>query len=1207
MKQIYLWLTFLCFSLVSYGQNVGIGTDTPNAKLDITGTTEGILIPRLELTATNNASPLVSPTISELIYNTATTGDVTPGYYYWGGSAWVRLLTTNADGPCIIDADNDTKVCVEESPDEDIIRFDMGGTQYFRMLGGRLETTNTGYSVFIGQNSGFSDDFSNNGNVGIGYYAINQNTTGPGNTAIGFNALRNNTTSGHNTAVGYNSMNVNTGANNASLGSQALQNNTTASNVVGIGRQALFFNTTGGYNNALGRQALYYNLTGVGNNAVGYRAMYNNNTGSNNVAFGHFALDNNISGSLNTAIGYLADVSAGNLTNATAIGANTVVSQSNSVILGNNADVGVGTNTPDAKLDIVSTDDGLLIPRIALSSTSTQTISTATESEMVYNTATAGDVTPGYYYWGGSAWIRLLTTNEDGPCIIDADNDTKVCVEESPDEDIIRFDMAGIEHFTMDAGRLGVLNSGNSVFIGEGAGAADDLSNNRSTFIGYQSGQNTVGSIGSVSDNTAIGYRSLQSNTNGFGNTAIGVEALQVNDGGHYNTATGYRALQDNTTGQNNVGSGPYALTNNTTGGNNTAIGWNALLTNTTGSENTAIGYNATVSSNNLTNATAIGASASVGQSNALILGEDADVGIGTSLPDEKLHVNEGNFLVEGTFGSTIALTANGAGTRMLFYPRKAAFRAGRVYGTQWDDANIGNYSTAMGENCTASGDYSMAFGSGNTASNTNATAFGGGTTASGNGSVSMGSSTEASGANSFAQGTNSVATGQNSVAMGANTESTGTSSTAIGFRTKASGEGAFAFGRAGEGTSLGASGDYSVAGGGVLTKATGDYSIAMGGHAEANGINSIALATGDNINMSGRSAIAVGIGSFAVGDVVSANGDHSFAMGTELTAESAYETVIGHSNTSYTPNSTSLWDSADRLFTIGNGTGAGTSASDAMVVLKNGNTGIGTSLPTSLLQVFNGDRADITLQTSNNLSSQGIAFQNSGASYTWNIYRKDAGGNRADLVFANGLSTVTGLTDVVTFQDGGNVGIGTTNPSEKLEVSGNVAVSGNITGNNIWMKIAEVDLSASAGTTITGLNGNVQKMYKVVFQGSLNANSADRRLLIRPNSVTTGYNGYAIYSGSYNGSDWETSGFYVGRNGNALDADISYEFTFSAMTGRKRVGFGNASFIHTNGTIMGYGDIAGTWTNTATNITSLWVGTNGGTLTGKVLVFALQ
>ncbi|MDW8303118.1 MAG: hypothetical protein RML38_11710, partial [Bacteroidia bacterium] len=77
---------------------VGIGTATPNASamLDITATNRGLLIPRVNLTATNNNAPIgAGVATSLLVYNQATSGAgataVTPGYYYWDGTQWVRL------------------------------------------------------------------------------------------------------------------------------------------------------------------------------------------------------------------------------------------------------------------------------------------------------------------------------------------------------------------------------------------------------------------------------------------------------------------------------------------------------------------------------------------------------------------------------------------------------------------------------------------------------------------------------------------------------------------------------------------------------------------------------------------------------------------------------------------------------------------------------------------------------------------------------------------------------------------------------------------------------------------------------------------------------------------------------------------------------------------------------------------------------------
>jgi len=85
-------------------QNVGIGTATPHpsARLHIEDNARGLLIPNVALTATNVAAPVTSPATSLLVYNTATAGTgataVTPGFYYWDGSQWVRLASGGAGG-----------------------------------------------------------------------------------------------------------------------------------------------------------------------------------------------------------------------------------------------------------------------------------------------------------------------------------------------------------------------------------------------------------------------------------------------------------------------------------------------------------------------------------------------------------------------------------------------------------------------------------------------------------------------------------------------------------------------------------------------------------------------------------------------------------------------------------------------------------------------------------------------------------------------------------------------------------------------------------------------------------------------------------------------------------------------------------------------------------------------------------------------------
>lgn len=172
----------------------------------------------------------------------------------------------------------------------------------------------------------------------------------------------------------------------------------------------------------------------------------------------------------------------------------------------------------------------------------------------------------------------------------DADEDTKIQVEANADDDTIRFITAGTEHFNMNSGRLQVLNTGRSIFIGEDAGVNDDLTDNRNLFIGYHAGKENV----SGGDNTAIGNWSLDANTTGHTNTAIGGSSLTQNVSGEYNVGVGAGALFTNATGNSNTAVGTEALANVFSGGRNTAIGHGALgQISTSSHRNVAIGYEA--------------------------------------------------------------------------------------------------------------------------------------------------------------------------------------------------------------------------------------------------------------------------------------------------------------------------------------------------------------------------------------------------------------------------------------------------------------------------------------------------------------------------------------------------------------------------------------------------------------------------------------
>jgi hypothetical protein len=112
----------------------------------------------------------------------------------------------------------------------------------------------------------------------------------------------------------------------------------------------------------------------------------------------------------------------------------------------------------------------------------------------------------------------------------------------------------------------------------------------------------------------------------------------------------------------------------------------------------------------------------------------------GSPLGDRFRVDSAGGTIALGNIGIGI-IPFSGNGSRMMWYPYKAAFRAGTIdnSGSGWDDANIGFYSLASGLNTIASGTYSVAMGNASRALSVGAVAIGNTTTANGQGAVALG------------------------------------------------------------------------------------------------------------------------------------------------------------------------------------------------------------------------------------------------------------------------------------------------------------------------------------------------------------------------------------------------------------------------------------------------------------------------------------
>jgi hypothetical protein len=208
--------------------------------------------------------------------------------------------------------------------------------------------------------------------------------------------------------------------------------------------------------------------------------------------------------------------------------------------------------------------------------------------------------------------------------------------------------------------------------------------------------------------------------------------------------------------------------------------------------------------------------------------------------------------VASGTHGAGDTLTASGVGSRFFYYPKKSAFRAGRVIDDKWDDANIGNYSAAMGYQSFSSGEGSFNFGYWNAVYSQ----YGGSFAGSGNVVGSAG-------------------TGSNSVALGGNgnhvNDTAGTSGATIA------------------GNELSVETDFSVCVGGQTNavNGAGTHSVTLGG---------------SNVTVSGTK-------SAAGGQWVQNAADYSFAFGNYVGLGSAADgsTLFGYDTSSVktynTPN----------------------------------------------------------------------------------------------------------------------------------------------------------------------------------------------------------------------------------------------------------------------------------------------------------------
>ena len=324
------------------GTDVGIGTSTPGAKLDVEGNikiadgTQGlgkVLTSDADglaswqtpsgggsgVSSLNTLTGALSLAAGSGISITPSSGTLTIANTGGGGSGW--SLTGNAgtvDGTDFIGTTDNVP-----------LTFKVNNVQAGR-IDDTLENTFLGYQAGIINTTGSYNTangwqalYSNTtggSNVAIGAGALQTNTTGDGNIAMGYSALQTNTTGNFDVAIGIDALNANNANANVAIGYYTLESNTTGSDNTATGYSALQDNTIGNNNTANGISALISNTTGSDNTATGYAALQAN-TANYNTANGDSSLFSNTTGDYNTANGDSALYSNTTGTNNTADGA----------------------------------------------------------------------------------------------------------------------------------------------------------------------------------------------------------------------------------------------------------------------------------------------------------------------------------------------------------------------------------------------------------------------------------------------------------------------------------------------------------------------------------------------------------------------------------------------------------------------------------------------------------------------------------------------------------------------------------------------------------------------------------------------------------------------------------------------------------------------------------------------------------------------
>lgn len=568
---------------------------------------------------------------------------------------------------------------------------------------------------------------------------------------------------------------------------------------------------------------------------------------------------------------------------------------------------------------------------------------------------------------GVGSWVDPNTLVDTLHLIKDADGDTKVDVEETADDDVIRFDVAGTQRgeFTQDRSDLGTEP-------GYTQGDGQFRLYNYSLHLTGNGGQ-IVSIDGALPNNTYPYARIDLRNTDT--RTYTGASIRSHNDGSsddgdlRFFTAsdsilTEHMRIQSNgyvgigTTSPDaniqSVGTAIFGADGQTISGSNGFIGG--------GTNNTVTGANSA----------AFGQDNYVGGQRSLVGGQSSYIAQG---------INSYSFVwgyqdslsggASAVFGELNTLNAEeafiGGGQENTLTGRRAFIGGGfrnTVSGTSSsafgsNNTISGNTSLVSGSNNNAQSHYSLIIGLNDTISNSHGAAIVGGNNSTissgqygfiGGGSDNQVTATRATvlgGLGNIAANMDAVVLGgQNNTVTGwSSISGAGNDNTVTGYRSVAFGQN----------NTISTNSGFIA--GSFNTISAGPHSYILGSSNTTNATHAFIAGSGNHVDNDysaaiGRRDTVYGVYSFVANIDNKTIGSASAAFGEGNTAYSYGEFTVGTFASLYSAASTTSFDNNDRVFVVGNGSSTA-NRSNALTVLKSGYTGIGTDAPNSTLEVF--------------------------------------------------------------------------------------------------------------------------------------------------------------------------------------------------------------------------------------------------------------